>query len=118
MAVAKYDGFERRSTFSTEGSFGQTACSPEGSQAKKAHIARERKLNQNFFFSNFSGTPGISRQNPGIFPGFEGRTELFGPHPFVWKTPTPPENIRAQKFRFGFGFRAWIAQLMELQEQL
>ena len=38
------------------------------------------------------------------FPGFEGHTELFGPHPFVWKTPTPPENIRAQKFRFGFVF--------------
>ena len=27
---------------------------------------RERKLNPNFFFSNFSGAPGISRQNPGI----------------------------------------------------
>ena len=27
---------------------------------------RERELNPNFFFSNFSGTPGISRQNPGI----------------------------------------------------
>ena len=40
------------------------------------------------------------------FPGFEGHTELFGPHPFVWKTPTPPENVRAQKFRFGFIFRA------------
>ena len=25
------------------------------------------------------------------FPGFEGRTELFGTHPFMWKTPTPPE---------------------------
>ena len=23
------------------------------------------------------------------FPGFEGHTELFGPHPFVWKTPHP-----------------------------
>ena len=34
------------------------------------------------------------------FPGFEGHTELFGPHPFTWKTPTPPENIRTQKFRF------------------
>ena len=40
------------------------------------------------------------------FPGFEGHTELFGPHPFVWKTPTPPENIWAQKFGFGFVFRA------------
>ena len=27
---------------------------------------RERKLNPNFFFSNFSGISGISRQNPGI----------------------------------------------------
>ena len=27
---------------------------------------REQKLNPNFFFSNFSGAPGISRQNPGI----------------------------------------------------
>ena len=22
------------------------------------------------------------------FPGFEGHLELFGPHPFTWKTPT------------------------------
>ena len=28
--------------------------------------SREQKLNPNFFFSNFSGTPGISQQNPGI----------------------------------------------------
>ena len=27
---------------------------------------RSQKLNTNFFFSNFSGTSGISRQNPGI----------------------------------------------------
>ena len=30
------------------------------------HFLRERKLNTNLFFSNFSGTSGISRQNPGI----------------------------------------------------
>ena len=29
-------------------------------------LHRERKLNTNFFFSNFSGAPGISQQNPGI----------------------------------------------------
>ena len=29
-------------------------------------INRERKSNPNFFFSNFSGAPGISQQNPGI----------------------------------------------------
>ena len=53
------------------------------------------KIEHKLYFSNFSGTPGISQQNPGIscqkkfgFPGFEGHTELFGPHPFMWKTPT------------------------------
>ena len=33
---------------------------------QKPYFSRERKLNPNFFFSNFSGTSGISRQNPGI----------------------------------------------------
>ena len=58
---------------------------------------RERKLNPNFFFSNFSGTPGISRQNPGIsrqkslislvsrgIPNFSAPTPSCGrppPHP-------------------------------------
>ena len=64
-----------------------------------------RELNTNLFFSNFSGAPGISQQNPRISrqkslvsPGFEGHTELSGPHPFTWKTPTPPENIRTKEF--------------------
>ena len=35
------------------------------SRAFVSDVGRERKLNTNFFFSNFSG-PGISRQNPGI----------------------------------------------------
>ena len=34
--------------------------------------------------------------------GFEGNTELFGPHAFTWKTLTPPEDVRAKKFGFGF----------------
>ena len=34
--------------------------------APPTHPVRERKLNTIFFFSNFSGTPGIPRQNPGI----------------------------------------------------
>ena len=34
------------------------------------------------------------------FPGFEGHIELVGPHPFTWKTPTPPENIQTQKLGF------------------
>ena len=41
-----------------------------GASSPKIHdsdcISRERKLNTNFFFSNFSGTPGMSRQNPRI----------------------------------------------------
>ena len=64
-------------------------------------------------YSNFSGTAGISRQTSRDvpakkfgFPGFEGHTELFGPHPFPRKTPTPPEDIRTQKFGFGFLFLA------------
>ena len=39
--------------------------------------------------------------------GFEGHTELFGPHPFTRKTPTPPEDIRTQKFGFVLLFFAW-----------
>ena len=61
-----------------------------------------RELNTNFFFLKLFGRPrdipAKSRDIPPKkfdFPGFEGHTELFGPHPFVWKTPTPPENIRA-----------------------
>ena len=49
---------------------------------------RGRELNTNFFFSNFSGTPGDipakSRDIPPKmfdFPGFEGHTELFWPPP-------------------------------------
>ena len=71
------------------------------------------KLNTNFFFIKLFGRsrdiPAKSRDIPPkrfCFPGFEGHTELFGPHPFTWKTPTPPENIRTQKFGFGFLFRA------------
>ena len=45
------------------------------------------------------------------FPGFEGRIELFGPHPFTWKTPTPLENIRTKKFGFGFLFPPWKSTL-------
>ena len=73
---------------------------------------RERKLNTNFFFLKLFGRsrdiPAKSRDIPPKkfdFPGFEGRIELFGPHPFTWKTPTPLENIRTKKFGFGFLFR-------------
>ena len=40
--------------------------------------------------------------------GFEGHAELFGPHPFMWKNPTPTENIRTKKFGFGCLFSELI----------
>ena len=90
-----------------------TFCKKGLVQRGFANQVRERKLNPNFFFLNFSGTPGISRQNPGISHQkslislvSRGIPNCLAPHPFVWKTPTPPEDIRAQKFRFGFVFRA------------
>ena len=57
-------------------------------------------MNTIFFPQTFRGSAGISQQNPRIsrqkkfdLSGFEGHTELFGPHPFMWKTPPPTENI-------------------------
>ena len=69
-----------------------------------------RAFEQTFLFSQtFRALPAKSREIPPKefgFPGFEGHTDLFGPHPFTWKTPTPRENIRTQKFGSGFFFRA------------
>ena len=51
----------------------------------------EHKL---FFLKLFGHLRHILAKIPGypakkfVFPGFEGHTELFGPHPFMWKTPT------------------------------
>ena len=74
-------------------------------------------------FGRFRDIPAKSRDiPPKKFDslGFGGHKELFGPHPFTWKTPTPPENIRAQKFRFGFLFRAWpkIEKIQDLPSGL
>ena len=70
-------------------------------------------LNTNFFYLKLFGhrrdIPAKSRDIPPKkfdFPGFEGHTELFGLHPFMWKTPTPLENIWTQKFGFVLFFRA------------
>ena len=46
--------------------------------------------------------PGISRPKKLVSLDFEGHTELFGPHPFTCKIPTPPEGFRTKKFVFGF----------------
>ena len=65
----------------------------------KKHMAiGAQKLNTNFFFLKLFGhrrdIPAKSRDIPPKkfdFPGFEGHTELFGPHPFTWKTPSRPK---------------------------
>ena len=57
---------------------------------------RGQKLNTNLFFLKLFGRrrdiPAKSRDIPlkkFDFPGLEGHTELFGPHPLKWKAPTP-----------------------------
>ena len=74
------------------------------SMASSFAIIRGQKFNASFFFPKFSGTPGISRQKSRDIPpkslvslGFEGHTELFGPHPFAWKTPHPTRRYLDQK---------------------
>ena len=73
-------------------------------------LFRERRMRTKFFCTNFLNTasdPG----HPGKIPGtsriplfetqgrqsFEGGHEVFGHHPFAWKTPTPPGGLRTQK---------------------
>ena len=67
-------------------------------------------MRTNFFGTNFLNTP-KSPGHPGQIPGTsriplfktqgrqtcEGEPELFGHHPFAWKTPTPPRGLRTQK---------------------
>ena len=70
-----------------------SGCSMKGALPRKARVptvlgVRERKLNPNFFFLKLFGhlrdIPAKSRDIPAKkkcdFPGFEGHTELFGPH--------------------------------------
>ena len=65
--------------------------------------ARGQKLNANFFFSNFSGTAGISQQIPGIsrqkicFPCFRGTYRTFWPPPLHVEDPHPTGKYPDQK---------------------
>ena len=68
---------------------------------------RGRKMSTNFFCTNFLNTPrgpghpskipGTSQVPPQGRQTFEGGHELFDPHPFAWKTPTPPGGLRTPK---------------------
>ena len=62
--------------------------------------SRRRELDTNFFFSNFSGALGISRDIPPKkfdFPGSEGHAELFGPPPLQEEDPHPAQRYPDQK---------------------
>ena len=65
---------------------------------------RGRELNPNLFFSNFSGSSGISQQNPGISRPkslislvFEGHTRTFWPPPLHVEDPHPTRKYLDSK---------------------
>ena len=74
----------------------------------RAGDGRERKMHTNCFGTNFFNIP-RGPGHPGKIPGtsqvplfetqgrqtFEGEHELFGHHPFTWKTLTPPGGFRS-----------------------
>ena len=83
-----------------------------------------------FFCTNFLNTargPG----HPGKIPGtsriplfetqgrqsFEGGHEVFGHHPFAWKTPTPPGGLRTQKLNLCALFSCLISGPPRLRVQ-
>ena len=45
---------------------------------------------------------------------FEAGHEVFGHHPFGWKTPTPPGGLRTQKLNLCAFFLAWHINLCNL----
>ena len=96
-----------------EGDLGQIRGTRVTSEESFSVAFRGRKIEHKLFllklFGRLRDILAKSRDIPPKkfdFPGFEGHTEPFGPHPFKWKTPTPPENIRTQKFGFVLFFRA------------
>ena len=64
---------------------------------------RTRELNTNLFLKLFGHPRDIPANWRDIPPkslvslGFEGHTELFGPHPFTWKTPHPTRKYPDQE---------------------
>ena len=97
------------------------------------YLNRERKMRTKFFCTNFLNTargPG----HPGKIPGtsriplfetqgrqsFEGGHEVFGHHPFAWKTPIPPGGLRTQKLNlcalFSFQIEAALAATLEMSD--
>ena len=79
-------------------------------------LFRGRKSNTNFFFSNFSGTAGISRQNPGIprqksliFLVSRDIPNFLAPAPSRGRPPPRPKFSGVTRtFGFGFVFLPWF----------
>ena len=76
----------------------------KGKHPEKHPENRGREFYTNLCFSNFSGTPGISRQNPGkcrqkvwfpwVSKDIPTPLHVEDPHPFTWKTPTPSRALQ------------------------
>ena len=82
---------------------------------KKSLTFRDERIEPKTFFSQtFRALPGYPGKIPAYpgkkvwFPGLRGTYRTFWPPPLHVEDPTPPENIRTQKFRFGFFFFAWF----------
>ena len=84
----------------------------------RQHKIGAKEWTHYFFYKIFGHSrdiPATKIQNPGIarlkvFPWVLRDILNFCPHPFTWKTPTPPENIRTKNFRFVLLFGAWSNQ--------
>ena len=70
---------------------------PQGTSEKRS---KEYVLMVLFFVvRRFDGVSGACRPKPksSVCLGFKGDTELFGPHPLMWKTPQPSRRYPNQK---------------------
>ena len=64
-------------------------------------------LAQTFWTPPGSGTSQIPLFKTQGRQTFEGGHELFGHHPFAWKTPIPPGGLRTQKLNLCALFLGW-----------
>ena len=88
------------------------AKSSMSSSSSVGCFIRDENWTQIYFSHIFRAPPGYPGKIPGypakkslVSLGFEGHTEPFGPHPFTWKTPTPPEISGQKSLGLGSRFR-------------
>ena len=89
-------------------------CPQKSIREGASSLFRGRELNINFFFWNFSGAVGISRQTPGIsrpkkvwFPWFRGTYRTFGPPPLHVEDPYLNGKYPDSKVWVWVSFRVW-----------